>query len=336
MQHIAVYNSKAFKVEVIWAHLVLELLNMLYAITGSVAQGYSVIGKFNLILHDSPQYWEVFHLIKSGFWSNETVIQLLLGSLGADRAGPDFLAAAGGWLASGGQCRGAAAPPMAAAAWKWGKASVIQPGAADHTHPAGQWDEGGQHFIWSFSSQQCHRHLEVIVCDWGLQSFQTNIMHLSFSFKQKTIRAHTSHTWNSSPIRFWNKYRILPISSKWHVNRAEFGFFFLSVRWRAMLHIFVGCWKSARDSQQNMRETMNTCDMSFTLSDNNKVTIQLKCNAMLALCLVTCKLAWLSQAPEHNISNNWHFFWLPFILWNESVNISTHTFPEVVIYLCLF
>lgn len=56
MQHIAVYNSKAFKVEVIWACLVLELLNTLYAITGNndkkCAQGYSVMGKFNFILHD--------------------------------------------------------------------------------------------------------------------------------------------------------------------------------------------------------------------------------------------------------------------------------------------
>lgn len=38
-----------------------------------------------------------------------------------------------------------------------------------------------------------------------------------------------------------------------------------------MLHIFVACWKSVSVSLQTMRETMNTCDKSFTRSDNNKV-----------------------------------------------------------------
>lgn len=70
-----------------------------------------------------------------------------------------------------------------------------------------------------------------------------------------------------------------------------------------MLHIFVGCWKSARDSLQNMRETMNTCDMSFTLSDNNKVTIQFKCILLYMVYLRDRYKSWgLYNNPTESIT----------------------------------
>lgn len=101
------------------------------------------------------------------------------GFSGAHRAGPAFYAASGGWLAFGGKCWGAAAPPVAAAARHWGKASVVHPGAADLTYAAGQWDEGGEHFglfevLVHQLLKQCHRPLD---------SFQSNIVCSSFSLK---------------------------------------------------------------------------------------------------------------------------------------------------------
>lgn len=48
-------------------------------------------------------------------------------------------------------------------------------------------------------------------------------------------------------------------------------FFSSTVRWRAMLHIFVSCWKSVSVSRLSMRERTKTCNMNFTSSNTNKV-----------------------------------------------------------------
>lgn len=178
------------------------------------------------------------------------------GFSGAHRAGPAFYAASGGWLAFGGKCWGAAAPPVAAAARHWGKASVVHPGAADLTYAAGQWDEGGEHFglfevLVHQLLKQCHRPLD---------SFQSNIVCSSFSLKM--TKKIISHSW-------------IPFVK------------LLSVRWRATLHIFEGCWKSVSVWLQTTRETMNTCDKSFTRSDNNKVnSVKMK----LAVGSLSCGL----------------------------------------------